>query len=415
MQLTAGLIRKLCPDALSQYVLSFSSAEANALYVRWGLDEPLTMAAFMAMISHETGGMTIVRESTHYTTKARIKAVWPSRPEAQKFVNNPIGLANCVYNGRMGNRMRTGDGFNFRGCGPLQATGRSMFEWLEKETELPIASNPDFFEDHPSHWPFIAITTWCKQGYGNLNLFAEQGNFDACCRAINTGSPFSKITVVGMADRRKWYERWCVALTVGKVAAGPQSEIAVYRYGSPKSVNVENIQKRLNTLRYAEGIITTDGVFGTRTRSAVMDFQLENGLTADGAVGPLTWDKLFSDAARPFPAPAAVALGVAGLRAAGDPDIQAADNDRASAVLLATGGGLKLADSSGLLDSLGGAASALGTGQSAISTVVGAAKFGAENILPVFCVIAALLAWRRYGAVVWHKIDKWTKPIEVSE
>lgn len=38
--------------------------------------------------------------------------------------------------------------------------------------------------------------------------------------------------------------------------------------------------------------IATDGIFGTRTRNAVMAFQRANGLTADGIVGPQTWRAL---------------------------------------------------------------------------------------------------------------------------
>lgn len=40
------------------------------------------------------------------------------------------------------------------------------------------------------------------------------------------------------------------------------------------------------------GGLTTDGVFGPRTRSAVLSFQSARGLTADGIVGPRTWGAL---------------------------------------------------------------------------------------------------------------------------
>ncbi len=37
-----------------------------------------------------------------------------------------------------------------------------------------------------------------------------------------------------------------------------------------------------------------DGRLGIRTKTAVRDFQLANGLEADGKVGPKTWNKLES-------------------------------------------------------------------------------------------------------------------------
>lgn len=38
--------------------------------------------------------------------------------------------------------------------------------------------------------------------------------------------------------------------------------------------------------------IKEDGIFGAKTREAVINFQKQNGLRADGIVGPLTWAKL---------------------------------------------------------------------------------------------------------------------------
>ena len=35
-----------------------------------------------------------------------------------------------------------------------------------------------------------------------------------------------------------------------------------------------------------------DGIFGAKTKNAVQAFQKENGLEADGIIGPLTWAKL---------------------------------------------------------------------------------------------------------------------------
>ncbi len=40
--------------------------------------------------------------------------------------------------------------------------------------------------------------------------------------------------------------------------------------------------------------LTADGVFGAKTKAAVIDFQKKNGLTADGIVGQQTWAKLLA-------------------------------------------------------------------------------------------------------------------------
>ncbi|MHB9144742.1 MAG: glycoside hydrolase domain-containing protein [Symbiobacteriia bacterium] len=60
--------------------------------------------------------------------------------------------------------------------------------------------------------------------------------------------------------------------------------------------------KLLQTLLNAAGsALAPDGDFGPSTLAAVKDFQTKNGLTADGLVGPLTWDAL----AKITPAPRA--------------------------------------------------------------------------------------------------------------
>jgi len=63
----------------------------------------------------------------------------------------------------------------------------------------------------------------------------------------------------------------------------------VVRNGS-RGVYVAVLQDALNTLGY--GLGTIDGIFGARTRDAVIRFQRANNLVADGIVGCNTWERL---------------------------------------------------------------------------------------------------------------------------
>ncbi|NJN85034.1 MAG: peptidoglycan-binding protein [Leptolyngbyaceae cyanobacterium SL_7_1] len=38
-----------------------------------------------------------------------------------------------------------------------------------------------------------------------------------------------------------------------------------------------------------------DGIFGAETQAAVIEFQQTHNLSADGVVGPATWNVLFQD------------------------------------------------------------------------------------------------------------------------
>ena len=60
---------------------------------------------------------------------------------------------------------------------------------------------------------------------------------------------------------------------------------ALSKYGSTGS-EVTQIQQRLNELGYNAG--KADGIFGTNTKNAVLAFQRDYGLSADGIAGPNT-------------------------------------------------------------------------------------------------------------------------------
>lgn len=60
---------------------------------------------------------------------------------------------------------------------------------------------------------------------------------------------------------------------------------------------VKKMQQYLNVLRSSYPdlpVLKEDGSFGPATENAVMIFQRHTGLTADGIIGTLTWDKIIA-------------------------------------------------------------------------------------------------------------------------
>lgn len=118
---------------------------------------------FLGQVLHESGMLERMEEGLFYTTPERICAVWPSRfpkpKDAAPYVRNPTGLANKVYGGRMGNTS-PGDGWKYRGSGPIQVTGRDNFAALEKATGLPLVSNPDLLRRPGPEALRVCIAWW---------------------------------------------------------------------------------------------------------------------------------------------------------------------------------------------------------------------------------------------------------------
>lgn len=188
------------------------------------------------------------------------------------------------------------------------------------------------------------------------------------------------------------------------------SNAVVYRIGSPVSAAVRGAQDRLNALGYAEKGLSVDGAYGPRTMSAVADFEHTNGLPMDGELDAITLALLMSDNAKAWPVPIEAVAGVAGLRATGDPAVKSADADRATAVVLGTGAAVSAVNQSGILDAMTSAGQSAGATQTAVQALVSILKFGVENVIPIACAIGAWLLYRKYGAAIVARVEKWTRP-----
>ena len=88
--------------------------------------------------------------------------------------------------------------------------------------------------------------------------------------------------IVGKLTWAKLYDATPVNVT-------PVTTQPMLRTGS-RGDAVRKLQEMLNAKGYTCGSV--DGIFGSKTKAAVLAFQKANGLGADGIVGPLTWGKL---------------------------------------------------------------------------------------------------------------------------
>jgi putative chitinase len=176
-------------------------AAAPEVFAKYGIATPLLAAHVMAQISHECGAGHEVVENLNYTA-ARMMQVWPSRfptlAAAALYAGNPRALADKVYNRRMGNAAGSDDGWNFRGRGASQTTGREGYARLAKATGLDLVAHPDLVNDPAQCGVADFVLCGCLP-------FAKADDVLNVTRRLNGGT-------VGLAQREAWLAKWKTAL-----------------------------------------------------------------------------------------------------------------------------------------------------------------------------------------------------------
>ena len=186
---------------------------APSVFAKYGITTPLLAAHVMAQISHECGAGRDVVENLNYTA-GRMMQVWPSRfptmAMAAPYAGNPRALANKVYNGRMGNASGSDDGWNFRGRGAVQTTGREGYARLAKATGLDVVHHPDLVND-PSRFLECGVADFVLCG---CLPFAKADDVLNVTRRLNGGT-------VGLAQRQMWLAKWKAALGTAPLVFAP--------------------------------------------------------------------------------------------------------------------------------------------------------------------------------------------------
>ncbi|MCW3114836.1 MAG: glycoside hydrolase family 19 protein [Segetibacter sp.] len=124
--ITGALLKSIAPS-LDITRANSLAASLNKITPVYNMNTIDVLPAFIAQLAHESQEFKAKSENLNYSAPAILKT-WPKRfktiEEAQPFARNPQALANKVYNGRMGNAAGSNDGWNFRGSGFMQMTGK---------------------------------------------------------------------------------------------------------------------------------------------------------------------------------------------------------------------------------------------------------------------------------------------------
>jgi len=401
------------------------AASSARVFAKYGITTWLQVAHIMAQVSHECGAGHDVVENLSYSAK-RMPQVWPSRfpsyASALPYANNPKKLANKVYNGRMGNRVGSDDGYNFRGRGAAQTTGREGYEKLAAKVGLDLVNNPDLIND-PAHFLECGVADFIICGclpYCTPKPGLPDGDIRAVTHHLNGG-------YIGLDQRQAWFAKWMAALRAPQPAPAPAAvseasdtspapseavapepeamiDDGVLRYGrghdSP-DFEVKALQGQLVGLGYQVG--SQDGDFGGGTRAAVLAFQADNGLPTTGEVDSATKAALKTAPPKPISEKRADATAD-DLRAGGSGTIIAADHLTFWGKIAATfgiGGGA--AQKSGLLDTIQAATDHASTIRTVIQNIQDIGTW-ALGYWWVFAAIGGFFAVKFGGQIIKRRL-----------
>jgi putative chitinase len=183
----------------------------NNVFPTYDINTPQRVAAFLAQCGHESGGWTVFEENLNYSAQGLngiFKKYFPTLESAQPYARKPEMIANKVYANRMGNGPESsGDGYKYRGRGPIQLTGKDNYRAFAQEMFddwQNLFENPDWVTADRDFALMSAIWFWNKN---KLNVQADNGDIKLMTKKINGG-------YIGLDDRIKHYNE-AIHLLVG--------------------------------------------------------------------------------------------------------------------------------------------------------------------------------------------------------
>lgn len=214
-------------------------------------------AAFIAQCGHESGGWRVFEENLNYSAKGLLTTFgkYFNNKDVALYARKPEMIANVVYANRMGND-KPGDGWKYRGRGPIQLTGKDNYKSFSSYYNINVVENPDLILENKRVCLLSAMFYWESN-----KLSTYTYDFKMLTKKINGGYN-------GLEEREHLFERVLMYLNDRLLKIGCEGE------------DVKLIQKRLN--------LNATGKFDENMLEHIKQIQEKNNLISDGIIGPNT-------------------------------------------------------------------------------------------------------------------------------
>lgn len=176
----------------------------NAACREFAITTPARVAAFLAQCGHESAGLVLWRESFAYKPEG-LFATFPkavgSLERARLLVSyGHEAVAEAVYGhltpkGQELGNADPGDGYRYRGRGPIQTTGKTNYQRAADVLNLPLLEQPELLEQPGPGFRASALY-WMSRGLNDLADKETLDGYRLITRRINPG-------MLGWDDRLK--------------------------------------------------------------------------------------------------------------------------------------------------------------------------------------------------------------------
>lgn len=174
---------------------------------KFGITTNLRLAHFLAQCALESMNFTAVVENLNYSAQ-RLLQVFPKyfkNVDVNAYARNPQKIGSRVYANRMGNGDEaSGDGFNYRGRGYIQLTGKNNYQSFTDHIGEDCVANPDLVA---TKYPLASAGFFFNSN--NIWAICDQGASDATVtsvtKRVNGGTH-------GLAERLQNFKKFNQAL-----------------------------------------------------------------------------------------------------------------------------------------------------------------------------------------------------------
>lgn len=176
LSLAIEQLRALAPQLPDSQAAELVVYLAQAM-AEFDITTPQRAAAFLAQLTHETGGFRYIEE------------LWGPSKQQLRY-EPPSTLAK-----KLGNDAK-GDGYKYRGRGFIQLTGKSNYRAAGNALGVDLVKQPTLAAA-PAIAARVAAWYWHENG---LNSLADAGDYLAITKRINGG-------VNGLDERMKYWKK----------------------------------------------------------------------------------------------------------------------------------------------------------------------------------------------------------------